>query len=50
MLVELDGDQFPFQVISDTGKTIDSGFATASRTRRRMRRGRRQRSQAAREK
>jgi hypothetical protein len=29
MLVELDGDQFHFQVISDTGKTIDSGTLIA---------------------
>jgi len=31
MLVELDGDQFHFQVISDAGKTIDSGTVVRNR-------------------
>ena len=31
MLVEIDGDQFHFQAISDTGKTIDSGTVLRNR-------------------
>jgi hypothetical protein len=31
MLAELDGDQFHFQVISDTGKTIDAGTVLRNR-------------------